>query len=101
MNFRLATLQDLSYLKEMYQEIAAFMIQNNLHIWDEVYPCDFIEEDINNNQFYVLVDQQDIVAGFSLNQDNPGAKHVKWLNQEAKALYLDRFGVNIHHQHKG
>ena len=41
---------DLKELKDMYKEIVKDMNDNNIQIWDDVYPCDFFENDIKNNQ---------------------------------------------------
>ena len=32
---------DLKELKDMYKEIVKDMNDNNIQIWDDVYPCDF------------------------------------------------------------
>lgn len=47
MEFRLARLEDLKQLKIIYKEIIKNMNKNNIQIWDDIYPCEFFEVDIN------------------------------------------------------
>lgn len=101
MEFRLAVMDDLPQLKAVYTKIIAHMDQNGIQIWDEVYPCGFFQEDIENNRLYVMTERQDILAAFALCSSNAGEKCVNWADGQGKALYLDRFGVNIEHLRKG
>lgn len=42
MEFRLAVLNDLVQIKDMYRQIVKSMNENNIQIWDDIYPCDFL-----------------------------------------------------------
>lgn len=78
------------------------MNRNNIPIWDEIYPCEFFRGDIENNRLYLLVEENDdIVAAFALCESNAGESYVKWENTHDKALYLDRFGVNVDYSRRG
>ena len=55
MDFRLAGMQDLLQLKDVYKQIIKNMDEQDIQIWDDIYPCKFFEEDIKNNQLYVLL----------------------------------------------
>ena len=102
MKLRLANINDLSKLKAMYRNIIDNMIRNKISIWDEIYPCEFFSNDIENNRLYVLVEEHDdIVAAFALCESNAGESYVKWENAKNKALYIDRFGVNIDYSRQG
>ena len=101
MKFRLAEMRDLEQLKEMYRQIVKNMNDNNLQIWDDIYPCEFFEEDIKNNQMYILLEKNEIIAGFVICNTNTGEKEVQWSNNCGKAVYLDRLGVNIRYGNKG
>lgn len=101
MDFRIAVMADLPQLKAMYKELIKQMERRNLHIWDEIYPCEFLEEDIKNNQLYVLTDNTEIVSAFALCPSNTGADSINWKDNHAAALYLDRLGVNINYSRKG
>ena len=101
MDFRLAVMQDLASLKDMYRRIVKNMETQGLSIWDDSYPCEFLEGDIQNKRLYVLLDNGSLVSAFALCDANAGARAVQWKDARAKALYLDRLGVDIHHTQKG
>ena len=100
-NFRLADSSDLPQLKEIYRNIVNSMYQNNIEIWDDIYPCEFFEEDIEHNRLYILEEGKEIISAFALCSSNAGAEYVEWEKKDAKALYLDRFGVNVNYLRKG
>ncbi|GKU30565.1 GNAT family N-acetyltransferase [Clostridium folliculivorans] len=102
MDFRLADINDLPKLKAVYRNIIDNMNRNNIQIWDEIYPCEFFRDDIENNRLYILVeDNDDIVAAFALCESNAGESYVKWGNTHEKALYIDSFGVNVDYSRRG
>lgn len=70
------------------------MNEQNIKIWDDIYPCEFFEEDILNNRLYILIDNDDIVSAFALTKNNAGEATVEWTNNSDKIYYLDRLGVN-------
>lgn len=101
MNVRLALMQDLGQLKEMYRQIVKNMHENGIQIWDDSYPCEFFEEDIKNNRCYILCEKNEIMAAFVLNSINDGEKEVEWKEKYAKVFYVDRLGVNIKYLKQG
>jgi len=101
MNFRLAAMEDLPQLKQVYQDIIRNMDNHQICIWDDIYPCAFFEEDIKNDCLYVLFDQKELVSAFALHNTSPGEKAVEWQENKGKACYLDRFGVNVNYLKKG
>ncbi|NRT35245.1 ribosomal protein S18 acetylase RimI-like enzyme [Clostridium beijerinckii] len=102
MNLRLAKLNDLPKLKAMYGNIIDDMDRNNISIWDEIYPCEFFSKDIENNRLYLLVEKDDnIVGSFALCESNAEESCVKWENSNDKALYIERFGVNVDYSRQG
>lgn len=86
MDFRLASMQDLLQLKDMYKQIVKNMNEQDIQIWDEIYPCEFFEEDIKNNQLYILLDDCEIVSAFVLCKTNSGEYAVKWNDNHAEVL---------------
>lgn len=101
MEFRLAEMNELEQIKSMYRDIILQMNQNGVEIWDEVYPCEFFKEDIQQKRLFVLVQEQHILSAFALCDTNAGETFVRWKDPEAKAFYIDRFGVNVHDMRKG
>lgn len=101
MEFRLAAARDLLQLKAVYMDIIQNMNRNQIRIWDDIYPCGFFNEDIENDRLYVLLHQGKIVSAFALCSANPGEKMVEWKNAHGKALYLDRLGVNVNFSRMG
>lgn len=101
MDFRQAVLQDLPALKDMYKQIIENMNEQNIQIGDDIYPCEFFEEDIKNNQLYTLLNNEEIVSAFVLSNTNLGETAVEWNDKNAKAVYIDRLGVNVKYSRKG
>lgn len=101
MDFRLAVMQDLPQLKAVYKDIIQNMNSNQIEIWDEIYPCEFFDEDIRKKRLYVLLNHDDIVSAFVLCDTNSGEKSVRWQDNPCKVLYLDRFGVNVNYSRMG
>ena len=101
MNVRLATTADLSTIKEMYTMLIRKMNEDGIKIWDDIYPCEFFADDIANNRLYILSDENNVAGAFALCQSNDGENQVAWEKEQAKAIYLDRLGVNIHFARQG
>lgn len=101
MEFRLAVIQDLPHLKAVYQDIIQNMNDNDIQIWDDIYPCEFFDEDIRHHRLYVLLRGDVILSSFVLCDASPGENSVEWKNNHGKALYLDRFGVNVNYLRMG
>ena len=99
MKLRLANKQDVPQLKTMYKDIVENMNKNKITIWDDVYPSIFFESDILNKQLYVLEDDSVIVSAFCLCDDNIDS--IQWKEPAAKALYIQRLGVNVLYMQKG
>ena len=49
----------------MYKEVIKNMDANGLQIWDELSFC-FFESDIQNKQFYVLVEGEKIISAVAM-----------------------------------
>lgn len=101
MKFRSAALHDLPQLKAMYRDIVLEMERRQIRIWDDIYPCEFLEEDIHSDRLYVLADGDVIVSAFALCGSNEGAQAVSWIDGAAKAKYIDRLGVRATCSGKG
>lgn len=101
MDFRLAVIEDLPQLKAVYREIIQNMNNNQIQIWDDIYPCEFFDDDIKHNRLYVLLNNNEIVSAFVLCDNNSGENSVEWQDNQCKAFYLDRLGVNVNYLKRG
>ena len=101
MEIRKAAMEDLAQLKNMYKQIVQNMNDNDIQIWDDIYPCEFFEDDINKKQLYVLTEKKEIISAFVLCETHSGERKVHWNMDSARTVYLDRLGVNINHRNKG
>ena len=101
MNLRLANMDDLQEIKDMFREIVDNMNKNNINIWDEIYPCEFFKEDIEDNRLYIMEDNKEIVSVFVLCDNNAGENSIIWKDNSGKVLYIDRLGVNVKYLRKG
>ena len=77
------------------------MNENGIQIWDDIYPCGFFEDDIKNKRLYLLKKNEEIISAFSLSDTSPGENVIHWKDKSAKAMYIDRLGVNIRYAKKG
>ena len=78
----------------MYKKIVNNMNESNIRVWDEIYPCEYLGDDIKNGRLYILEEKEEIASAFALCNENEGEKSVKWNGSNVKALYIDRLGVN-------
>lgn len=101
MEFRRSVSADLPQLKSVYGDIIQEMNKHKIEIWDEIYPCEFFEENIQKNQLYVLTEGDEIVSAFALTTTNAGENFVEWEKKSGKVYYLDRLGVNKKYFKKG
>lgn len=101
MKTRLAVATDLPKLKIMFDKIVSVMESNNVFIWNEYYPFEEFENDIQNKNLYVVTDGDKIISAFGLFDNVSGSNCFEWNDKNAKALYLGRFGVNPDYQSQG
>lgn len=100
MEIRLATPSDLPQLKEMFVGIVNNMYQQGIKIWNEYYPYEEFIFDIEKKQLYLLVEDNVIMATLVVNEES-NYDCFSWHDKNAKALYLNRLGVNINYLRKG
>ena len=101
MEFRPAAPGDLPALEAMYTALVAAMNRSGLSIWDDVYPCCMLAEDVAAGRLFVLTQADEMLAAFALSPDNGGQDAVHWPQPDARALYLDRLGVSPRHARQG
>lgn len=94
MELRRGTMEDLPPLKAMYRGAVAHMAAQGIDIWDDVYPSEFIKDDIEGGALYLLEEAGRIVAAFALCGANGGEDQVRWRHTGGKAVYIDRLVVD-------
>lgn len=101
MNVRLANINDLDYLIDMYKHVAINMMNNGVYIWNEKFPGNVIELAISDSIFYVLEDNDIIVAGFTLFNKTTTDQDIQWIDNNDKAIYFGRFAINVNYLNSG
>ena len=101
MIMRRAHMSELAVLKEMYARIVERMNARELAIWDDVYPVEFLQNDIECNSLYVFERSGSIVAACALSDQPSFENQLSWSSEKDSAIYLDRFGVNVEHSRQG
>lgn len=101
MNFRMAKMRDLPQLKTVFRRIVAHMNMNDIKIWDDIFPCEFFQVDIEHNCLYILEDDKVIISAFALYESNDGESYVQWEDGKARVMYINRFGVNVDYMRQG
>ena len=101
METKLAITTDLTELKTMFDKIVKVIESNNVFIWNEYYPYEEFENDIQNKNLYVTTENDKIISAFELFDNVNGSNCFEWNDKNAKTLYLGRFGVNPDYQNCG
>ena len=93
MEYRLAKLEDLEEIKQMYREIIKETERIGRPIWGKDYPVDFLHVDVESNRMYILKDEDMIVASVALCDAIWNDSMVSYENPKAKAKYIERLAV--------
>lgn len=102
MKVRLAEYSDLPQLKTMFDEVVKNMNSYGVYIWNEFYPYEEFESDIERRQLYLLMDEEVIVATFVLYEfKTTHLDCIVWQDRTAKAMLLNRLGVNVNYLRQG
>jgi len=78
----------------MFKNIVENMHKNGITIWNEFYPYEDFAGDIENQNLYLMTDEDEIVAAFDVYNTANGQDCFEWKDKNAKAVYLSRVGVN-------
>lgn len=101
MKFVVAKLEDLNQIKEIYKKIIKNMYDNDIKIWNEYYPIEVFESDIEQGNLYLLKDNNNILGAFAMYEHENLEKGLEWENCNAKSFVLNRIGVNVDYLHQG
>jgi ribosomal protein S18 acetylase RimI-like enzyme len=95
MTLRKATAADLPRLLALYRSLVDDMLSRGLLVWDEVYPCNVVPDDVARGRLYLFEEGADIAAAFVINPAHAGQDSVGWHVREGTPLYLDRLAVSL------
>lgn len=101
MKMVLAKQEDLLEIKSIFHKIVNNMISNGITIWNDYYPIEVFEEDIKNNNLYLLKENDSILGAFVMYEHKEIEKDVEWKEPSTKAFLLNRVGVNVDYLRKG
>ena len=101
LHIRRAEPSDLPAVKEMYAALVARMDRDGWSVWDETYPRDFVGKDVEQGQFYLLLEGDRLAGAFALPSHDNGEGDVPWEDPAAPARYLYRFGIAVEYRGKG
>ena len=101
LHIRRAEPSDLPAVKEMYAALVARMDRDGWSVWDETYPRDFVGKDVEQGQFYLLLEGGRLAGAFALPSHDNGEGDVPWRDSSAPARYLYRFGIAVEYRGKG
>jgi len=98
----LAKKQDINAIMVCYKATIERMHELNIFQWDNEYPSrDLILNDIENGEFYVFKEGEEILGCVCLNQDeHPTYAHVNW-TFNGPVLVVHRLAINPKSQGKG
>ncbi|MFA6860704.1 MAG: GNAT family N-acetyltransferase [Clostridia bacterium] len=101
MELRIAEKSDLPQLKIVFNDIVENMHKNGITIWDEFYPYEEFDNDIENRNLYLIVSGEEIAAAFGIFDTADGQTSFEWKDKNAKAVYLGRVGVAVNYLRQG
>ena len=103
LQYRKAALSDLEEVYDLVAQAIDTMITNNILQWDELYPTkeDF-RKDIDNNQLYVGITDEQIAVVYTLNQEcDAEYQNGRWKYPDVPYYVVHRLCVHPDFQHRG
>lgn len=100
---RIAKESDIDACLSITKACAAYMIEQNIYQWNEVYPNKnaFIN-DFKRNELYVLEVNRELAGCICISTFKDAIyKPVKWLTQTNNCIYIHRLAIHPNYQGKG
>lgn len=100
---RLAKKEEIHQILSITKACAEVLILQNIFQWNESYPSkEAFENDLKNNELYVLVHKEEIIGSISITSDiDKEYLPVKWLTPNKNNLYIHRLAIHPKFQGKG
>ena len=105
MEFRKSTMNDMPYIMNIFKQAQNYFKEKNIDQWQNNYPSeDIIRRDINNNDSYVMVDNDKVIAtiyiSFEEDEDYKNIYEGKWIS-EGDYCVIHRIAVDNTYKGKG
>lgn len=103
MDIKLAEIEDLDVIDDIYRNAIENMIKNNIFQWDEIYPQkNILEDDILKKQLYKIIYDKKIISAFVLNKEyDQEYFNGKWEYNGDNFMVLHRLCLDTEYQNIG
>jgi len=102
MELKLAEINDLDFINNIYINAIKNMIKNDIFQWDEIYPSrNLLKDDIEKKQLYKIIFDKNIISAFVLNKEyDKEYINGEWEYNGNNFIVLHRLCLNIQYQNK-
>ena len=103
MRIKLADMEELDDIMQMYDSCVSGMIENRIDQWDNQYPNKkIIKKDIESKSYYVAVIHEKIIGGINIDQkQDEKYLAIKWEDCSKKFLVVHRLAVKKEYWNAG
>jgi len=103
MELKLAEINDLDFINNIYINAIKNMIKNDIFQWDEIYPSrNLLKDDIEKKQLYKIIFDKNIISAFVLNKEyDKEYLNGEWEYNGNNFIVLHRLCLNIQYQNRG
>lgn len=100
---RCAKISEIPDIIKITKACAAFMIQKNIHQWNEHYPSKIaFENDLARKELYVLEIDSGIIGTIVISTFmDVEYESIQWLTTNEKNIYIHRLSIHPNQQGKG
>ena len=95
----IAKMNDIECIIKLYSERMQWFKENNIKQWSKYlnnHPISEFEEAINNNYYYVIKDNEEIIAGFEMSTNNK-----EWNDDNTSAYYIHKLVTKVGYKNVG
>ena len=96
---KLANMNDIDLILQLYSERMQCFKDNNIKQWSKYltnHPKTEFEEAINNKNFYIILKDNEIIAGFELSEDSR-----EWKDNVTSSYYIYKVVTKVGHKNIG
>lgn len=96
---KLANMNDIDLILQLYSERMQWFKDNNIKQWSKYltnHPKSEFEEAINNKNFYIILKDNEIIAGFELSEDSR-----EWKDNVTSSYYIYKVVTKVGHKNIG